>query len=141
MPMNPIVETWIVSRVEPELPAEDVDRAGEAGESAGDRHRQEVVARDADAAVPGGLGVEADGAHLVAERRPVEDEPVDDERPDRDEETDVEALKQRVAPEHRKLRRLDDVVRDGTCSPSDAPCLERAAEPEEVRARPSRRSS
>ena len=69
-------------RVEPELPAEDVERAGEAGEHARDRHREEVVARDADAAVAGGLGVEADGAHLVAERRAVEDQPVDDERAD-----------------------------------------------------------
>ena len=51
-----------------------------------DRHREEVVARDADAAVARGLRVEADRAHLVAERRAVEDEPVDDERADRDEE-------------------------------------------------------
>ena len=40
-----------VARPEAELPAEDVDRAGEAGEGARDRHREEVVARDADAAV------------------------------------------------------------------------------------------
>ena len=97
---------------EPELPAEDVDRAREAGERAGDRHREEVVARDVDAAVARRLGVEADGLDAVAERRPVEDDPVDDERADRDEEADVEALEQRVAPEDGELRALEDVVRD-----------------------------
>ena len=50
---------WMSLRREPELPAEDVDRAREPGEGARDRHREEVVARDADAAVAGGLGVEA----------------------------------------------------------------------------------
>ena len=81
-----------VERPEPVLPAEDVDRAAEAGEHARDRHREEVVARDADPAVARGVRVEADGAHLVPERRPVEDEPVDDERRDRDEEADVQPL-------------------------------------------------
>ena len=45
MPTKAIVAPWIVGR-EPELPAEDVDRAGGPGEGAGDRHREEVVARD-----------------------------------------------------------------------------------------------
>ena len=46
MPMKPVVarSTSFVSMLV--LPAEDVDRAGESGERAGDRHRQEVVARD-----------------------------------------------------------------------------------------------
>ena len=101
-----------VARREPELPAEDVDRPRKAGERARDRHREEVVPGHADAAVARRLGVEADRPDAVAERRPVEDQPVDDERPDRDEEADVEALQQRVAPEHRQLRALDDVVRD-----------------------------
>ena len=82
-----------VARRDVELPAEDVERSGEAGERAGDRHREEVVARDADAAVAGRLGVEADRLDAVAERRPVEDEPVDDERGDRDEEADVRPWK------------------------------------------------
>ena len=59
MPRNPIVEPWMSRDVEPELPAEDVERAGEPREGAGDRHREEVVPRDADAAVARGLGVEA----------------------------------------------------------------------------------
>ena len=88
-----------VVRVDPVLPAEDVDRAREAGEPARDRHREEVVPRHRDPAVVRRLGVEADRAHLVAERRPVEDEPVDDERGERDEEADVQRLERRVTPE------------------------------------------
>ena len=101
-----------VEHAEPVLPAEDVDRAAEPGERAGDRHRVDVVARDVDAAVARGLGVEADGAHLVAERRAVEDHPEDDERAERDEEADVERLELRVAPEVGSLPLGDDVVRD-----------------------------
>ena len=96
-----------VVRVDPELPADDVERAGEPGEHARDRHREEVVARDRDAAVPGRLGVEADRAHLEAERRPVEHDPVDDERGEGDEEADVEPLQDRVAPEDAQLRLLE----------------------------------
>ena len=61
-----------VGDVEPELPAQDVEGAGEPGESAGDRHGEEVVAGDADPAVPRGLRVEADRTDLVPERRAVE---------------------------------------------------------------------
>ena len=60
------VEIWTSSVAEPELPAEHVHRAAEAGERARDRHRQEVAAPDADAAVAGRLGVAADGADAEA---------------------------------------------------------------------------
>ncbi len=119
MPTKPTAGRGLdVARREPELPAEDVDRAGETGEGAGDRHREEVVAGDADAAVARRLGVEADRLDAVAERRPVEDYPVDDERAERDEEADVEALEQRIAPEDRQLRPLGDVVRDRRRAPA-----------------------
>ena len=101
-----------VEHAEPVLPAEDVDRAAEARERAGDRHRVDVVARDVDAAVARRLGVEADRAHLVAERRAVQREPEDDERAERDEEPDVERLELRVAPERRQQAARLDVVRD-----------------------------
>ena len=71
---------------------EHVEAAGEAGERAGDRHRANEVLLHADTAVRGGFRVEADRAHLVAERRPVENHPEDDERGERDEEPDVEPL-------------------------------------------------
>ena len=137
--MNAELAGLDVARREPELPAEDVDRAREPRERARDRHRQEVVARDADAAVARRLGVEADRLDAVPERRPVEDGPVDDERAERDEEADVEALQQRVAPEDRELRALDDVVRDRDRRLRVV--LERPAEAEQERARPRSRSS
>ena len=87
-----------VERAEPVLPAEHVERAAEPRERAGDRHREEVVPRNVDPPVARRLGVEADRAHLVAERRPVEDDPVDDERCERDEEADVQPLQDRIAP-------------------------------------------
>ncbi len=58
--------------------AEHLDRAGEAGERPADRHRRDHRALDRDAAVARRLGVEADRAHLVAERRAVEHDVVDD---------------------------------------------------------------
>ena len=88
-----------VDHAEPELPAEHVERAADPRERAGDRHREEIAPPHGDAAVAGRLGVEADRAHLVAERRAVQHHPVDDERRDRDEEADVEPLQHRVAPE------------------------------------------
>ena len=54
--------------------AEHVERAGEAGEGAGDRHRADQVLLHADPAVGRRLRVEPDRAHLVAERRPVEEQ-------------------------------------------------------------------
>ena len=78
-----------VEHPEPELPAEDVDAAGEACEAAGDRHREDEVARDADAPVTRRLGIEPDGPHLVSECRPVEDEVEGDEGSDCDEDADV----------------------------------------------------
>ena len=139
IPMKPIVRDVDVVRVESELPAEHVHRAREAREAAGDRHREEVVARDADAAVARRLGIEADRPHLVAERRPVERDPVDDERGDRDEEAEVQPLEDRIAPERpaaslprrRRPRRDRRLVR----------VLQRPAEPEEVERRPRSRSS
>ena len=92
--------------------AEHVEPAREAGERAGDRHRADQVLAHADPAVVRRVGVEADRAHLVAERRPVQEQPEDDERRDRDEEADVQALELLVAPEHRQLRRVGDVLRD-----------------------------
>jgi hypothetical protein len=69
-----------VVRVDPELPADDVHRAREPGEHPRDRHREEVVASDGDAAVARRLRVVPDRAHLVAEGRPVERDPVGDQR-------------------------------------------------------------
>ena len=51
----------------------------------------------------GGLGAEADRAHLVAERRPVEDEVEDDESGERDEEADVQPLQLLLSPEDGEL--------------------------------------
>ena len=49
MPTNAIVAPW-TSRRQPELPAQHVDCARETGERAGDRHREEVVPGNVDAA-------------------------------------------------------------------------------------------
>ena len=73
--------------------------------AAGDRHREEVVARHRDAAVARRLRVEADGAHLEAERRAVDDDPVHDEHRDRDEDPDREALEQLRGPRRRAASR------------------------------------
>ncbi len=77
----------------------------------GDRHGEEVVARHGDAAVARGVRVEADGTHLIPERRPADDDPERDEGAEREEEADVQALQDRITPEHRQLRSLDDRVR------------------------------
>ena len=111
IPMKPIVRATGSSSSEPELPAERCRGAGEAGETPGDRHREEVVPRDADAAVPRRLGVEADGAHLVSERRPVQDDRVDDERAERDEQAEWRPCRTGSPQKTGSLRRLDDVVR------------------------------
>ena len=66
--------------------------ARQAGERAGDRHRADEVLLHVDPAVRGRVGIEADGPHLVAERRAVDQRPEDDERGDGDEEADVEPL-------------------------------------------------
>ena len=68
MPRKPIWEIWMsLVAMWNCQPSTSID-AGEAGEHAADRHHQQVVAGDAHAAVAGRLGVEADGAHLVADR-------------------------------------------------------------------------
>ena len=112
MPRKPTGRDRDVGDAEAVEAAEHVEPAGEAGERARDRHRADQVLAHADPAVARRLGVEADGAHLVAERRPVEDQPEDDERGDRDEEPDVEPLQLLVAPEDGQLRAVGDVVRD-----------------------------
>ena len=88
-----------VREADREAPAEHVDRACEPGEHARDGHREEVIPRDGDASVAGRLGVEANCPDLVAERRPVDDDPERDERREGDEHPDVEALEDRVSPE------------------------------------------
>ena len=103
--------TLHVVDAEDELPAQDVDHPRQASEPARDRHREEIRASDVDAGVARGLGVVADGSNLVAERRSVEDDPVDDEHRDRDEEADVEALEDRVPPPDVEMRVRRDVVR------------------------------
>ena len=77
-PDEPDLRDLDVTRPELELPAEDVARPAERREPTGDRHREEVLARDRDAARARGLRVEPDGAHLEAERRAVDDDPVDE---------------------------------------------------------------
>ena len=136
MPMKPIVEPWIWVDVEPELPAEDVERAGEPGEAPGDRHRQEVVAGDADPAVARRLRVETDSADLVPERRPVQRERVDDERDERHEEADVEPLEQRVAPEDGRASRSSAIVLGRGNRVGLARVWKRAVDAEEVASRP-----
>ena len=68
-----------VEHAEPVVPAEDVDRAGRDPRTRPRSHREDEVSRDADASVTRSLGVEADGSHFVAERRPVQDQ-IEDER-------------------------------------------------------------
>src|SRR5215208_4850615 len=117
------------------LPAEDVERPREPGEQPGDRHREEVVARDVDPAVPRRFRVVPHRPNLVAERRPVEDERVDDERRARDEEPDVQALQERVPPERVQVRLVGNVRRrrNRTCA---AGRLQRPADVEQVRPDP-----
>ena len=93
-----------------ELPAEEVDATRR-----GRRTRRRSPARGSsscatrDAAVARRLGVEADRAHLVPERRPVEEQRVDDERGERDEDAGVERLE--APPDRPELGRVEDVVR------------------------------
>ena len=98
-----------VARVHGVLEAEHVDRARDPGEAAGDGERKEVAPAHGDAAVRGRFGVEPDRAHPEAERRPVQDQRVDDERGDRDEDPDVEPRE--GAPPDPELRRGVDHVR------------------------------
>ena len=93
-PMNPIWLTWM--SVWPIRYSQPVMSSAPArpAKRAGDRHREEVVPGDRDAAVARRLRVEPDRANLEAERRPVDDDPVDDEHRDRDEDPDREPLQQ-----------------------------------------------
>ena len=93
---------------------------------------RDVVRAHLDPAVRGRFRVVADRPHLVAERRPVEDRPEDDQRGDRDEEADVQALELGVAPEHGQLRALRDVARDRDVERLVLRALERPALLEEV---------
>ena len=93
--------------------AEHVEAAGEPGERAGDRHRANQVLLHADAAVGGRVRVEADGAHLVAERRPVEQQPRRRRaRRARRRSRRASPWSCCIAPEDRQLRAVGDVVRD-----------------------------
>ena len=74
------------------LVAEHVHDPGEPCKAAGDRHRDDVVPRDADAAVPRRLRVEPDGANLIPQCRPIQGEPEGDECSYRNEEADVQSL-------------------------------------------------
>ena len=65
-PEEPELRGLHVVRRDPELPAEDVQRPGQAGEQPAGRHDEDVRAPDVDAARPRGLGVEADRPRLVA---------------------------------------------------------------------------
>ena len=71
------------------------------------------VAADVDAGVARRVGVEADGAHLVAERRAVDQRPEHDRERERDEDPDVEPLQRGAAPEDRQVRAGDDVLDTG----------------------------
>ena len=103
MPRKPIVDSEIVlaatrysqprTSMAPPMPAK----------RPGDRHGEEVAPRHADAAVARRVRAVADRAHLVAERRPVEDDRIDDERGDPEEDADVGALEDAEAPERREL--------------------------------------
>src|ERR671914_1468178 len=113
-----------------ELPAQHVERPGEPREQTAHSHHEHVVLRHAHAAVAGRLGVEADRADLVAGRGAVEQEPESDHGNQRDEYADVEALKDRIAPEDRQAGGLDHVVRHR--ERRLAVVLERAAQAEQV---------
>ena len=126
---------------DPELPAEHVERARQPRERAADRHHDDVVAAHGDARGLRRVRVEADRAHLEAERRAVEQHPEDEQRRERDEQADVQALQLRVAPEHRQLRALDDVVGDRHVLLRRVVVLQRAAEVEQVDRRSRSRSS
>ena len=78
MPVKPMSSTGTSEDGDRVAHAEHLDRAGQAGERPADRHRGDHRALDRDAAVARRLGIEADRAHLVAERRAVEDHVVDD---------------------------------------------------------------
>ena len=69
-----------------------------------DRHRADVVLLHVDPAVRRGVRVEAHRAHLVPERRPVEQHPEDDDGRKRDEDADVQTLEALRAPEVRQPR-------------------------------------
>ena len=86
----------------------------------------------------GRVRVEADRADLVAERSAVEDHPEHQHRRQRDEDADVQALQDRVAPEHRQLRARDDVVGDRDVLLVRVGVLQRAAAVEQPDREPDR---
>ena len=97
MPVKPTVEAGISMPAMHVLHAQRVACAGEAGERARDGHRDRDRALDRDAAVARALGVEADGAYLVAERRAVQQHPEQHHAAEGDEDPDVHALE--LAPD------------------------------------------
>ena len=141
IPMNPMVEIWTSLTARRNCQPRMSIAPGEAGEASGDGHCEEVVARDADASIACSFGIEAHGAHLVSERRSVQDHPVRDEGADRDEETHVEPLEHRVPPEHGQMSGLDDVVRYRVRLAARPPCSGAGPRARRGTSRTSRRSS
>ena len=139
MPRKPIWETWTslvaIRNCQPSTSSEPASPAN----APQIEHHEDVVARHRDARRARRLGVEADRADLVAGHRAVEHHPEDDQRRERDEEADVQALQLRVAPEHRQLRARDDVVGHGHVLVGVA--LERARRARTATSPPSTRSS
>src|SRR6266508_2390721 len=73
-----------------EFEPEDIDRAREPRERARDRQCEEVVLGDRDAAVARGLRIEPHSPHLEAQRRPVEEDVVNDQGEEGDEQARME---------------------------------------------------
>ena len=97
-----------------ELPAEHVDRARQPRERAADRHHHRCSC--APTWMPpysAASGLKPTARDLVARDRAVQQHPEHEQRRERDEEADVQALQLGVAPEHRQLRAAADVVGDG----------------------------
>ena len=112
IPMKPICETWMSS-----TPSRNCQPRMSIAPASPAKVPEIAIASDVaplhvHAAVAGRLRVEARRPHLVAEGRPVEDQPEDDGRGERDEEADVQSLEHRVAPEDRQVGALGDVARD-----------------------------
>ena len=139
MPRKPTSEIWtslVATRnCQPSTSSEPASPAN----SAADRHHEHVVAADRDARRPRRLGVEADRADLEAGARAVEDHPEHEQHRERDEQADVQALQLGIAPEHRQLGPLDDVV--GHRHRRVGVALQRAAEAEQEQAAVRSRSS
>src|SRR5215213_4408949 len=76
--------------VEATLQTERVDRAAQTSEQTAEQHRQRYRPPPADAGERGRAGAQPDGANLVAEDGPVEQEPDDDRGRERDQDAGME---------------------------------------------------